>query len=330
MNELDIREWLIALSLRCSVRTTENLEIMAKDFALGLIDLSDDAFTPQSREAAARKWDSFPSYRALRKFLVDWCEEQASPYPLLPPIADESLSAQDQVFVKTWQNSRAKDFAHLKDRDASLRGRMAISLDVLRLRAFKAFAYVCRTDAEAESVARQHGWIVREEPIDVSERAITRTLIEIDQLAAEGGSFMAACASAKLTMLHAAVKVQAPERLHLLPETITARPERPRSVSAQLAALQGGAGIDAAREAVASASVAFEAQHGRKPGALTPEQLTALRSAAGVPDLPAPKPPEPFAFTEAAEPEVTEPEPPSAGAKPISGLPWWMIEGSAA
>jgi len=324
-HELDIRQWLIALSIRCSPRTNENLEMLAKDYASGLVDLPYEAFTPQSREAAARNWEHFPSYKSLRKFLETWIAKNAPiDTKLLPSIHDPNLTEEDQAHVRSWINLRA-------NRKAT--GKFATGLDLLR-RWPTAFAYVCRTDADAEDVARQRGWLSEtEQPMDVSEVGIASNLIKLESITSEGGTELgAALASLGLSILRKQVEARAPERLHMLPDIIKPRPRmsqpRSHSVDAQINAVRdqpNGSGYDAAREEAARITAEFEVKHGRKPGELSPEQLDAQRAAAGIAAKPAPKP---APFTEAAEPESQpSPEPPSPDAKPILGLPWWMIDG---
>jgi hypothetical protein len=59
--------------------------------------------------------------------------------------------------------------------------------------------------------------------------------------------------------------------------------------------------IDGVREDVARRTAEFVAKHGRKPGEATPEQLAAIRKAAGIKPPPAPKPKPMFAEAEAPE-----------------------------
>ena len=323
-HELDIRQWLIALSIRCSPRTNENLEMLAKDYASGLVDLPYEAFTPQSREAAARNWEHFPSYKSLRKFLETWIAKNAPiDTKLLPPVENPDLSEDDRAYVRSWINLRAQRKAN---------GMFAVGLDLLRQKP-AAFAHVCHTDAEAWEVARDRGWLPEaEQPLNLTEASVTRTLIELEADASQDTALAAARVSIGLSLLRKQVEERAPNLVHLLPDVIkpAERMSQPRnhSVDAQLNAINdqpSGSGYDAAREEIARAAVEFEAQHGRKPGELTPEQLSAQRAAAGIPDKPAPKP---APVTETAEPEPQpSPEPPSPDAKPILGLPWWMIDG---
>jgi len=125
------------------------------------------------------------------------------------------------------------------------------------------------------------------ERLDVSELGITKRLIELERLAAEG-TVQAALASLGLRMLRVNVEERAPKRLHMLPDVIKPpATERPRSVREQLDAVGSNSPVPpAAREA-------FKALHGRYPGELSPDQLRAVRErlatervAAGLPPTP--------------------------------------------
>ena len=70
--------------------------------------------------------------------------EQAGP-PALPGADDPLLSEADRHHCASWDRLRPERIAQ---------GRLATALDVLR-RWPAAFRYVCRTDAEAEHIARQ-------------------------------------------------------------------------------------------------------------------------------------------------------------------------------
>ena len=77
--------------------------------------------------------------------------------------------------------------------------------------------------------------------------------------------------------LTTAVEKYAPHHLRLIPDKIST-PDRHRSVDQQMAEL-GMTGVDAAREEVARMTAAFTAKHGRRPGALSREQLAVVRAA---------------------------------------------------
>jgi hypothetical protein len=279
-HDRDIRQWLTALSTRCAPRTTENLEILTRDYAVGLADLPYEAFTPQSREAASRQWEYFPSYKSLRKFLETWVEKNATTnMKRLPPIADPSLSEQDQAHVRSWINLRAERIAA---------GRLTIGLSLLR-KWPRAFDYVCRTDAEAHDIARRRGWLGEDnspEAIDkrmqddwgsITEAGLTGKLIALEQLhraGRQGPKIAASC----LSFLRLAISKHVPHLAHLIPDRFTdAEAETQRTPDEQMAAL--GDALDAVDAVRVAAAAAFEAKHGRAPGTLSDDALAAARSA---------------------------------------------------
>jgi len=114
--------------------------------------------------------------------------------------------------------------------------------------------------------------IPNRERVDVSEIGITRRLIELEQLASES-KLQAALASLGMKMLRINLEERAPERLHMIPDTIKPPTEKPRSVPEQIVALgqQGSPVPPSAREA-------FKASYGRYPGDLSPEHLKSVRN----------------------------------------------------
>jgi len=274
-DELEIEVWLSDLSLRCEPRSKENLRVIIAKYAEGLADLPYEAFTTASGEGAARNWERFPSYKALRKFLEDWADKHgAKDTKLLPPIDDPGLSDEDRAHVRSWINLRA-------ERQKS--GRFAQALSLMR-KWPAAFAYICRTDDEAHATAQQRGWLPETgDTVDVSEAGITERLIELESIA--GGSLGAVLAPFGLSILRKNVAARAPERLHLLPDVVL--PQRqPREPSERRQDAEAEASARAQREKlqpeIDAASAAFEARTGRKPGQLSPEQLAAVRAQAGI------------------------------------------------
>ena len=296
---LDIRQWLTALSLRCHPRTTENIEVLAADYALNLTDLNREVWCPAARQAASLKFESFPTYRSLRKFLEDWIDRNCTAKTnLLPPVDDPNLSEEDKTHVRSWIRLRGE-------------GNRVTHLSVCR-RWPAAFAYIIRTDDDAAAIARQHGWITTaEEPVDVSEGGIARNLVKLEQLAGGGGNG-AALASLGLSMLRKAVERQAPGRLALLPDRMQAqRAESARSVGEQLGELRTSP--EAAAEEVRKAYAAHEAK-----GGVSAEALTQLRAAAGMKTYP-------VIDGVAEPPEEPPPEPPPSRVDPVPAdaeAPW--------
>jgi phage terminase Nu1 subunit (DNA packaging protein) len=191
-------------------------------------------------------------------------------------IDDPGLSDQDKSHVRSWNNLRAERIVN---------GKLSIGLSIER-RWPKSFAYICRTDAEAYDIARQRGWInpdnsskaldkrMQDDWGSITETGLTAKLIEVEKLhrVDRGGPKIAA---ACLSFLRTAIGRHAPHLVHLIPDRFAdAEIETRRTSAEQLAAIGS---IDAAREAVARATAAFEARRGRAPGALSEDALASAR-----------------------------------------------------
>jgi hypothetical protein len=271
--QLDIAQWLTDMAVRCTPRTSENIEVLALDYAQGLDDLPSEAFTPQSREAATRHFEHFPAYKPLRAWLDKWWSMHKPTMPLLASIDDPNLSDEDRSHVRSWINTR-KDGGDLMQR-----------LSQYHIAWPRAFAYIVRTDDQAAAIARARGW-TQDPPVDVTEAGITRNLIKLEKLAGEGPVGVGLAAMG-LSILRQNVQQRAPERVHLLPERIVA-PEtgRHRTVAQQRAAMGDPPAEPTRAEAL---KAEFVAKHGRAPGQPSAEQLAEIRKAAGI-NLPPPKP----------------------------------------
>jgi len=267
-HELDIREWLIWLSMRCVLRSTENIEVLATDYASGLKDLPHDAFTPISREAAARKWESFPSYKALRKFLEEWAPQKSTALP--PPLPDgvtisDHLSATDRHLVQSWWNLRPENIAN---------GTLATALDVQR-RWPTVFNEICLTDPEAAGIAVRRGWANGSNaPADVAARVKSDwETITPEQIDEKLGNLRAlhavrpVAALGWLGFLRSSVEKHAPQHLALIPDRLV-EPERQRSTPDP---------YEQARIETADAFAKMQAQN--RPAPISPEQLAAIRDA---------------------------------------------------
>jgi hypothetical protein len=295
--QLDIAQWLTDLAVRCTPRTSENIEVMARDYANGLDDLPAEAFTPQSREAATRHFEHFPAYKPLRAWLEKWWSAHKPTRPLLPPVNDPNLSDEDRSHVRSWINLRNGE------------GDLGNRLSTFRDKWPRAFAYIVRTDDQAAAIAKGRGWIEDNAPIDVTERGIAGNLVKLEKLAGEG-SVGAALASMGLSILRKNLSDRAPERSGLLPERMVAPSKEPyRTVAQQRAAMGDPPTPPTISE---QQEAAFVAEHGRRPGQMTPEQLATVRNAAGI------KLPKPANDPAPLEGEIIPPDP----AADARHLPW--------
>lgn len=184
-HERDIAAWLAALALRCEPRRQENLEVLTLDYAGSLTDLPYEAFSVASREAASRKFERFPSFKALRKFLEEWADRNIKPKSvlLIDGPDDPSLDANDKASVALWQKWRRAGAFGTSDRQA---------LGVMRSHLPRAYDYVIRTDPVAERIAMQHGWLHDASEFvktDEQRAAVSATVREArDAIRAKAGS----------------------------------------------------------------------------------------------------------------------------------------------
>jgi hypothetical protein len=255
------------------------------DMMPALADLPAGAFCGASAEHVGRNSQRVPSYGQLRKMLELWWSINR---PKGNDIGadDPTLDANDRQIVASWQRRRSEMIAG---------DTLAAGLSVLR-RWPRAFRYVCRIDTEAASVAVRRGWhtdaldatAVDQRMTDdwgsITPAQIAAKLANLRGLAAEGERGVV-LARALTGFLRSAVERYAPHHLHLLPELAPARrgPVEPVSnVAAARAEAAEGADARMAQaidEERALREQAFIAEHGRKPGELSPEQLEALRAA---------------------------------------------------
>lgn len=278
--------WLNDLAaMTAGTAPVADLKAKVAAMAPGLIEeIPADAFSKRSLYDVGRKFKFFPSYAELSAALTDWWEANAPRQKYLPPVEDPNLTDTDRAHVRSWLDLR--DAGSLDRRLAQYRDKWPA-----------AYRYVVRTDAEAEAIARRRGWDISSgHEWNVTPEWITRTLVTIQRIHAAATPGDVASAAGKLGMLRTAVEKHAPDLKHLVPEEIPlTAPERPRSVDQQLA--------DLGPAAVAAEVHARLTKDGRLLGALTPEQLSAARKAAGMPDMPekrpvppAPEPPDDWVF----------------------------------
>jgi hypothetical protein len=309
-------DWItsIAVSLKPSMHERE-LKIVVRNTARNLSVLyPPEAFTLVSGAAIADGLDEFPTGLVIAERLAEWWRYNRAVAPTdasLPGGDDPTLTVENRLQLKVWLQDRAGGFSHIEHL-STFQDRLTQSLSVLRKYSPRMFDYIVRTDVEAQKIAMRRGWLE-----DASDHRRERTPEEIAHAQAVVRDVLQAIAEKKrVGPMY--------RKSHTIPDQLDS--------------------IDAAREQVARDHAAFEAKHGRAPGAVSRERLEALRAAAGIaPKLAAaPKP-----FAEPAEAETggpppdawvafpddaaatQEPEPPSEDAKPIPGLPWFLLENAA-
>jgi len=289
--EYDIQRWLADLAIRCEPRSKENLKVIVAKYAEGLADLPYEAFTPAACEGAARQWETFPSYKALRSFLENWAEKH-KPAVLLLPVGegDSSIDDEDRAWIRGWLRNESGDWGENKTgTEANLRMR----LQRLHRNRPQAARWLIQNNDHANRIARELRLSEVEEPIDVSEAGIARNLIALERKAEEG-KFGQAIASMLLAALRKNVAARAPERLHLLPDVISPQrqerepSDRRHDAEAEASARAQINALNVSKEDIDAAAAAFEQRTGRKPGQLSPEQLAAVRKEAGIPHHPHP------------------------------------------
>lgn len=243
--EADVIAWLAELAVRISpTMSQEQVEVLARDFGKGFVDLPSEAFCSASRHAASLRFERFPPFKALRKFLEEWhAKNCTATAKLLPPVEDPALSDEDRAHVRAWINNRADG------------GNLAVRLDLYRQRWPAAYRYILRTDAEAERIARQRGWMFQNEETpearaeswkNITEHQLTAKLIELERLS-KSGERGAGLAAGLLALMRKAIETHAPQMAHLLPDRFEGERAPRRSVAEQVAAL--GAGNEAVKDA---------------------------------------------------------------------------------
>lgn len=211
------RIWLSDFGTRCSATLKrEEAEVRARDYAKGFSDMAPEVFCDAAREAAAMAFDFFPSYAALRKFLVQWWDDNKPRPPALPGAEDPSLTEEDRHHVASWQGRRNA---------LQTEGTFAVVLSMYR-RWPAVFRYILRTDAAAMRIARWRRWA--DDPADPKHGwddavAIGRSVLEIMRPLADGS--LHPHVRIELALLRAAVARHAPENLPLIPADPPA-PER--------------------------------------------------------------------------------------------------------
>lgn len=251
LNRQRIRDWLNDL-LQVIPKALEMTDIAVKidqltDMLAAKVPI--DLFDADSLEFVARRQRFFPSYADLWSRLQAWQRTRPKLLKALAPPdpeeedIDPSLDVTAKALVLSWRKARANDFGHLR-RHGDIEARMTVALGVLR-RNEAAFAYVCRTDIEAERIALRRYWLS-----NASDRNREPTPEE-----------------------RVRANVSVGEALLAIAEQRAAHPTFPAD------ARGAGRVVDAAAQAVVST---FEAEHGRKPGELSPDVLAAARKASGI------------------------------------------------
>lgn len=119
--------------------------------------------------------------------------------------------------VQSWFNLQAE-------------GNLALRLGMYRVNWPSAYRYIVQADGRAHDIARERGWIEEDKPVDASEAGIAGNLVKLEKLSRES-PVAAALASLGLSFLRKAVASQAPDKLHLIPDTL--RPMPPLPVAAE-------------------------------------------------------------------------------------------------
>jgi len=158
--ELDIREWLLSLAVRCTPRTAENIEAISRDYATSLVDFPREVFCRASREEASRVFDNFPPYKALREFLEKWWNENRPAPRALPGPDAAYLSDEEQFWVRNWQRHRAGDWGRAKDGTpcSGSPRHLRFELELTKKTHPEAFKWLVLHDKEAARIAALAGW----------------------------------------------------------------------------------------------------------------------------------------------------------------------------
>lgn len=299
-----IRDWLTNLSQHVGrAQNVGDLAALIESTAAMLATKAPvDLFTPDSMEFCLRRFKYFPAYAELWARLQAYQRELSKQLALAaPPVSetlpgadDFDLTRSDQLMAQFWNETRAGT------RPLARGVTLHTSLDVMRLTHERAYRYIIKTDPEAEAIAVKAGWVRESQPA-------TRTPEEIahaERVAREA-----------IQALHAAA----------LPPSARDVPGQQRKPTpeqhATMAADEGVVRVPGQRAPLADATFAerFEAEHGRKLGALTPEQQDKLREAAGI-KFPAKPPPNtpPHGPRAPANDVHPDPTPPSSGPFPWS------------
>lgn len=244
---LVVAQWLTDLLMLTRGASNDAEEVKRKMKAMIIIlakDFPSAAFSSQSLQAIATQFKFMPSYSELSAALTVWWKDSQ---PKEVVFDDPSLPPEARRCVRTFIGSRQQGFEHLSEQATTLPGRMAISLSFIRKFSPEAFAYICRTDAEAHRIASLRGWVADDsdpkkgwgDPL-----AVSRSVLKVTALMPDGkpSRFLAD----HLALLRAAVQKYAPENLGLVPgaveaDAIAGVPARPRAAvlpSERLAAIR--------------------------------------------------------------------------------------------
>ena len=219
-------EWMAAVAPLIRPRSAVAAATQLGKMLEFLTDIPDSAFSDASVRAIAPTLKRSPSYAEVRGALQNYVRSLDAPDS--NAVTDPSLSGEDRVRVQTWRNHRAVEFKHL-DHLPLVRDRMAVALSLQRRMFPAAFNYIIRTDAEAQQIARQRGWLDDEDPSSIDERLqddwgsitdvqVAYKLIELGKLHRAPGGMGRPRAAALLGMLRMALDKHAPHHSHLLPD----------------------------------------------------------------------------------------------------------------
>jgi hypothetical protein len=131
-----------------------------------LEDIPEPVFTRPGDLAAeiAKGFTGVPNLGRLHKALAGHKKANVSTLPAeLPGGDDQALSLEDRIKLLVFQQQRASGLTNIRGLD--FRDRLTTRLAIERRYDPRVFAYVCRTDPEAEAIAMRQGWLE-----DASER----------------------------------------------------------------------------------------------------------------------------------------------------------------
>jgi hypothetical protein len=202
---------------------------------------------------------------------------------------DAPISSGDRQHVDCWLRGEAGG----KISESELSGRLAI----VRKMAPNGFDWLVRNNLTAGSIAVRRGWVADADPgiMATRMRAEWSDPASITRRVATWTSTPESPSEAKfdllgIRLLGALVSRWAPQNAHLVPDPESVRLDTPgptrQPTPAQRSDIRADDGVvkvdrppdDPPGAVTPEFSAAFETKHGRKLGALTPEQLAAVRA----------------------------------------------------
>jgi hypothetical protein len=258
-----VATWLNDLAvLTAGNRPAEDLKVKVAALTGVVADAFPDpaVFTKASLYAISQQTTFLPSFAELHRLLTDWWQSNQPRMFFVPlELENASMSAEDRANVIVWlQHETAKDLS---------RREMTARLAVIRRYAPAGYRWVIANNLLAADIAVTHRWAEAEHrwaPPSEEEKAAVARLVR-------------------------------PYTAPVVSASAAPRPQQGQGGAYGPAAGESptdpaNAASDAAR---AEAAARFEATHGRKPGALAPDVLDAMRAQAGIKPAPPPAAPTP-------------------------------------